>query len=289
MNINNLLVMAGLVALGGCSTAYQTAQTPDDLYYTPPTEQIAYANGSGNRGEYLSVPSGRDKYTPNEDLENYRNDRWLRMSIGSPYRMSLYNSFYWDDWGYGGFGGFGSSPFSLRMGFGYGAGYGFMNPWYSPFAGPVFWNSFYNPYAFNYNPHFYPSYYGYGGYGGYYGGIVPGVKAPIYTTPPLRANVFNRNAYKTTSSSSRTYYNPRTGTYSNYNNTNSADSRAQRRTTNASTNTYYDTRQQSDYRSYTPPQSRSERTYTPAPNPSSGRSSGNTGSGGGGVRRPTRN
>jgi hypothetical protein len=243
MYIKILIILTSLATLNSCSTAYRTGQTPDDVYYSPAKESSRYV-AANNRDE--------DDYQQYDDYDTYHNDRWMRMSIGNPYRMSVFNDYYWNDWGYG-------------LG-------------YSPWARPFYWNSFYNPYAYN-----------------YYIFINP--KTPAYFTAPARPTVFNAGAYNTgtnKSSAARSYYNPRTGVYSNYSNTNSSggqNSNLRRTTPGRYYNTNNNTRN-ANSGSYTPSNNSTDRpvrTYTPSYSPSPSTGGNNEGGNSGGIRRPTRN
>ncbi len=284
------MISAGVILLAGCSAAYQAGQTPDDVYYSAPKEVRA-----GGNEEYLAVDNNRDKYSADRNRDNnpdnyetYRNDRWMRMSIGNPYYRSTFNNYYWNDWGYAGNFGYnhGFNNFYGSSGLGLSLGYGYLNSWNNPWGNSIYWNSFYNPYAFNYNP-----------YGYNHIGIAPGIK-PVYRTSTARPSVFNPRAYGNTNgrsntNSNRTYYNPRTGAYSNYSNTNSANGTRVNTNTRRSNSagTYYNTNSSRQNNSYTPSsgsssEGRPQRTYTPSP--SSGSSSGGSSGGGGGVTRPRR-
>ena len=121
----------------GCSTAYRSGQTPDDVYFSPVNE---------SRGGYVDV----------EEERNYRdsdiplNDRYLRMKAmgGSRWRafdddFAYWNNSYWNNSAYLDF-----YPSFRGGGFGMGMGMG---------------NSFFGPTNFGYNPFFNPfSPYNYG-------------------------------------------------------------------------------------------------------------------------------
>ena len=198
MNTRILLLAMYITAFSSCAV-YKSGQTPDDVYYSP-----APARQQGNNDDsYVNVnqpKQGSNFQSYDQYQDNYRDDRFLRMSVGNPYYMSAYNSYGAFDWRYN----------SFYDGF----NYGFGSPWNNYFA----WNSFYNPYA--------PLYYGYGGYyggGGYY---VGSIKSVSYTTPISRPVVFNVSNYTNRPSASRSYlnsnyYNNANGRYNNTNNNNS--------------------------------------------------------------------
>ena len=182
-----------LLILSSCSTAYQTARTPDDVYYSPRTERTAYASSNNNnqgQNQRTVAAANEDDGTyvtyDDEDQGDYakRIDRFRNNSGGSYYddgSPNVYVNNYYGGYG-GGFGyspysywggGFGGYPYygygsglSISLGLGWGWGGGYYSPWYSPY-------SFYSPY---YSPWGYPHYYG-GGWaygGGYYGHYYPG-------------------------------------------------------------------------------------------------------------------
>lgn len=141
MKINYLLFGAMALALASCSTAYRTAQTPDDVYYSPAPEQNSYVtkNSEQDRNSY---------YYRNEENE-------IRRGIDNPiYRNSI----------------------TFSMGMGYGSPYSFFsyNPFGNPFYNPYAFNSFgYDPFIpYAYNPYGYFSPYGYKGMYNPYGGFV---------------------------------------------------------------------------------------------------------------------
>lgn len=77
------LIGIGIFATS-CSTAYKTAQTPDDLYYSPGKEVFAKADVKKN-----------DQY---EEYISSADDRYLRMKVANNYRWNSLNDFsYWND------------------------------------------------------------------------------------------------------------------------------------------------------------------------------------------------
>ncbi|MBS0031444.1 hypothetical protein ACTJJ0_22985 [Chitinophaga sp. 22321] len=182
--------LAASLALGACSSTYKTAQTPDDVYYSPRQQQRTYASSNGSNGNSRQDENDANYVQGNqEDGGNYvtyqdedQGDYQRRLNrFGSG--GSNYSGDYWDGYnaasnmymmnsyglGYGGF-GWGYSPYSsfygpsLSLGLGWGMG-GFYSPWNSGFYGG--WGY---PYVGSYWPSYYYPYYG-GGYygGGYYG------------------------------------------------------------------------------------------------------------------------
>jgi hypothetical protein len=174
MNTRILLLAVGVAALSSCSSVYKSGQTPDDVYFSPARPQA----------EYVEVQKDEDKYQSYEQYQdNYRNDRFLRMSVGNPYYLNAYNSYDGFDWRYNSF---------IYDSY----GYGFNSPWSSYWA----WNNYYNPYCST--PFIY-----YGGAGSKF----------TYSTPVSRPIAFNPSSYinNPANRSGRTYSN---GNY--YNNTN---------------------------------------------------------------------
>jgi hypothetical protein len=242
MNARILLLFAGVAALSSCSSVYKTGQTPDDVYYSPARPQE----------EYVQVQQrNEDRYqTYDQYQDSYRNDRFLRMSVGNPYYMNAYNMYGGFDWRYNSY------------------AYDFYSPWNNYW----YWNSFYNPY--------YPP------YGNYYGYSY--LKQPLYTQytrPVSRPVSFNPNSY---SGNSRTIYNRNApGAPANYyypsgnNNTpryNNGNTIQRIFGNNSHNNNSYTP---SRTETYTP-----TRSYTPSSSSSSGSSS--SGSSSGGVSRPGR-
>ncbi|HTL06652.1 MAG TPA: hypothetical protein VL307_00300 [Chitinophagaceae bacterium] len=269
MNTRILLLAVSMAALSSCSV-YKAGQTPDDVYYSP-------ARVQQEKDSYVEVRQekpGSNYQSYEQYQDSYRDDRFLRMSIGNPYYMNSYNAYSGFDWRYN----------SFYNGF----NYGFNSPWNNYFA----WNNFYNPYALSFGGFYggagyygYPVGAGYGYYsgGGYYGG--GGTHYPINTAPITRPRVFNVNSYSNTNRSgnrtySNSYYNNNSQRYNNGN-------------SGSGNRSYYDNsgNNNSNNRSmYTPSNSGNSNTPSRSYTPSSGGSSGGGGStgGGGGVSRPTR-
>ena len=269
MNTRILLLALSVAALSSCSSVYRSGQTPDDVYYSPARVQAE----RGSEDSYVDTRQHKDgtNYQSYEQYQdNYRDDRFLRMSVGNPYYMNSYNAYSGFDWRYN----------SFYDGF----NYGFSSPWNNYFA----WNNFYNPYA---SPFSYYGglglgfgYYG-GGYGygsGYYAG--GGVKYTNYSAPISRPVVFNVNSYSNNRPAARTYtpssYYNNGQRYNNGNSTNNNRSYYNNSNNNARS-TYTPSTNSNNNNTYTP-----SRSYTPS---SSGGSSGGSGGGGGGaVSRPGR-
>lgn len=135
-----ILVFSLASIMMGCSTAYRSGQTPDDVYFSPVREEsgYVYVDDDRNQGE-SDVPL---------------NDRYLRMKSrgGSRWRsfdddFGYWNNPYWNNTAFLDF-----YP-SFRGGMGMGMGMGFSPLMGNPFFGPTFGTGlFYNPFS--------PSYFG---------------------------------------------------------------------------------------------------------------------------------
>lgn len=305
MNYKNtkILFLALIVAaLTSCSTAYKMGQTPDDVYYSPgkPQNQVGQddyvsTNDQPQRYRGQRQDLSRGSYDSYEDFDAYRNDRFLRMSIGNTMRMGAFNDYYmydgYSNWKYNNY------------------AYNINTPWNSYY----YWNSYFNPYnSFNfYNPYYGGGYYG-GGFGGG-GGIV--IDKSIPSAPISRPRAFAASGYTNNNYSNSNLYLYRNGSTttsrpgavssgSRYNNTNSGNSNSTMRRLPASGNTYYNTNtnnnrstntsnsNNNNNNTYTPQRNNTyeapTRSYTPTQSSSSGSSSGSSGGGGGGVSRPSR-
>jgi hypothetical protein len=255
-----LLLITGVAAFSSCSI-YKTGQTPDDVYYSPARPQA---------DSYVAVKKEKegtsDNYQTYEQYQDgFRDDRFLRMSIGNPYYLNAYDTYSSFDWRYN----------SYYDGF----NYGFNSPWNSYFA----WNNYYNPYC----P---PLYYGIGYGGAYaYGGAYYGagtIKTTTSVTPLSRPLTFSVNNYTNTNRPAPRNYSP--GSYYNtsqrYNNSNSG----------GTTRSYYNNSSNNGHPSYAPATNTytPSRSYTPSSSGSSGGGGGGGstggGGGGGGVSRPGR-
>ncbi len=312
MNYKNtkiLFLALSVAALTSCSTAYKMGQTPDDVYYSPGKTQSQVAqddyvstNDQPQRYRGQRQDLSRGSYDSYEDFDAYRNDRFLRMSIGNTLRMGAFNDYYmydgYSNWKYNNY------------------AYNTNTPWNSYY----YWNSYFNPYN-NYN--FYNPYYGGGYYGGGYGGgggIIIDKSTPSATISRPRAfapssytnnNYSNSNLYLYRNSPTTTTRPGNLNTGSRYNNANSGNSNSTMRRLPASGNTYYNTNtntnnnrstnssnnrntnssNRENSNTYTPQRNNTydapTRSYTPTQSSSSGSSSSGSSSGGG-VSRPSR-
>ena len=251
MNTRILLLALSVAAFSSCSSVYKSGQTPDDVYYSPARIQVQ-AKGSDN--DYVDVrqqKAGTNYQSYEQYQDNYRDDRFLRMSVGNPAYMSSYNSYSGFDW----------RSNSYYDGY----NYGFSSPWNNYFA----WNSFYNPYAMPYLGFGFGGYYG-GGYGygsGYYGGGYHSTGAVVYSNyraPISRPVTFNVNSYSNGTRSAARSYSPNSSYYNNsqrYNNgnSNSNGNRSYYNSSNNNARSYSPANSNSSNNNYTP-----SRSYTPS-------------------------
>ena len=166
MKIKHLLLFGALAALGSCSTAYRSGQTPDDVYYSPAPEQSSYVTSMSEKDQNsYNYRNSDEENDIRRGIENpvYRNSITFSMGMGygySPYSLYPYNAFnnpfYYDQYAY--------SPYGMK---------GLYSPYYNPYNDYAFYspysmyNSFgyYNPYSFySYSPYSYGYGYGYNPY-----------------------------------------------------------------------------------------------------------------------------
>lgn len=187
--------VVAMLVMSSCSSAYKTAQTPDDVYYSPSKPVYASNNArtqtqqATNNQEtdqdserYVTYDdNGRttDTYVTYEDGDEEKYDYARRLDrFNRPYSGSYWDNYAYDDFYYGSPSFYNSyySPFNNPYGM---YGNGFFSPFRSSIGLSIGWGSYY-PYGggFGYSPwyggfynSYYPSYY-YGG--GYYGGYYPG-------------------------------------------------------------------------------------------------------------------
>jgi hypothetical protein len=267
---------SAVVLLGSCSV-YRSAQTPDDVYYSPSRVERSAATGGD---QYTQADNGRDdgrRYQSSPTYNGYDDyatseDRWLMMRVRDRARWSVFDDYYYSPYSspyyYNPYGFAGVAPgFSLGLGFGLtnwlGGGYysPYSYPFYDPYMNYYGWNSYYNP---------------------YYKNIVvvnPKVNPAGYTT----MRNFNVSRYSNSNVNNRPALNNR----QNYNyrpRYNNVNTNSRRVYSNSST--LENSRQRP---SYNPSQERPVRSYSPSNNSSySPSSSGGGNSGGGGGSRPSR-
>ena len=262
MKRNHFLLAASIISLTACST-YRQTQTPDDVYYSPGTEQEGVASNSNsnspNNGEYYSTP----------------NDQYIRLKAQDPNKWSYFDDYSTDYYGgYAPYGSYSAMAYGASA-FGYYGSMGWgMSPWigFSYWSPMTYWNSYYTWNGF-YNP--------------YYGGIIV-TNPKVGTGTVTRLNTFNPSSYTNTGLNksnrpSSNAYNPYDYSQTirrSYTNTNGFNTNSQRPT-------YYrpSTNNNNTF-------TNQNRTYSPRTSTSSfGGSSGGGGSrggGGGGMSRPGR-
>jgi hypothetical protein len=158
MKLKYILLFGAVVAFSSCSTAYRSAQTPDDVYYSPAPLQNGYVKADKN-------DQGRDSYYYQDEEESqirkgienpvYRTPVTTSIGYGYGYDPYGYNPYGYNPYGFNSFynpyyyGGYSSLSY---LGMGYGSfGYGF-GSYYSPYTSP-----FYNPhYGSSYGYSYYP-------------------------------------------------------------------------------------------------------------------------------------
>ncbi|HEV8285734.1 MAG TPA: hypothetical protein VGQ09_15580 [Chitinophagaceae bacterium] len=110
-----LLLALSAAILGGCTSAYKTGQTPDDVYFSPERQH----------DEYVNVKERNDdrRYQGDDD---YYDDRYLRMKVSNRVMWSDL-----DDWYF----------YNRRY------SYSYYNNWNNPWTPYTYWNYYYNPYC----------------------------------------------------------------------------------------------------------------------------------------------
>ena len=111
-----LLLVLSAAVLGGCTSAYTTGQTPDDVYYSPARQH----------DEYVRVKENDDQKYGNDD--QYYDDRYLRMKVHNRVMWSDLDDYYY---------------YNPHYSYSYYNGMNWNNPW-TPFT---YWNAYYNPYC----------------------------------------------------------------------------------------------------------------------------------------------
>jgi uncharacterized membrane protein YgcG len=118
MRSSILLLVLSAAVLGGCTSAYKTSQTPDDVYYSPQRQH----------DEYVNVKENDDRRYQDQNDGEYYDDRYLRMKV--------HNRVMWsdlDDYSF----------YNPRYSYSYYNSLNWNNPW-SPYT---YWNYSYNPYC----------------------------------------------------------------------------------------------------------------------------------------------
>jgi hypothetical protein len=248
---SQIFLLAVIAAVfSSCSSAYKTGQTPDDVYYSPGRQQ----------DEYVQVEKNDDRRY--QSVDEYYDERFLRMRVQNRYRWSTLDEFYFN----------GSyHPYSY---------YGFSNHWNNPWNNYWTWNNYYNPYC----------------YGGVGGGII--IKNPTaYVRPPSKPIAFSSNSYLGNNNGSRVKNSGYSNNYYNggtrYNNSNSGNNGRSSSTysnsnSRSNDNSYSSPGNSTPSRSYTPSSSSSSSSSSSGSRPSSSGSSSSGGSSSGGSSRPPR-
>lgn len=177
--------MAAVLVLSSCSSAYQTAQTPDDVYHSPARPQTVYASNTVRNTQSNAVEETYDDngntYVTYQDEDEERYDYARRIdNFSRGYRGNYWDGYYYDDF-YGSpnvyinnyygsrWGSWGSywGP-SVSIGFGWGYNPYRWGGWYSPWYG--YSNPWHGWYGSGWYGSYYPGWYGSGWYGGGYPG-----------------------------------------------------------------------------------------------------------------------
>jgi uncharacterized membrane protein YgcG len=272
-----------VIALSSCSSVYRTAQTPDDIYFSPGREEAAAYVQTDNTDDRAG------KYRNDEGEYLSQDDRVLKMRV---HNRSMWSAF--DDYGYGGmgyagmpYGGMGYNSMAYGgYGYGYGSSFGY-SPWtYGGLGlGLSFGNYYNNYYGWN---NYYNPYYG--------GGVIVSKPGPTANT---RVRNFNPNTYSnrgfnnsnTTGASTRPGSTRPAGQSGfNNSNTNTLGTSIRRVFSNGSNNSnsnadrgsYYTPNNDRPVRSYSPSSSNNSSPVQTQSTGSSGGSSGGSSSGGGG-------
>lgn len=219
-SVNWFISILVIIACSSCSSVYRTAQTPDDIYYTPATTASIKKEVARNDN------FGRDNY---QSIIN-KDDKYLRMKAANRNRWEAIDDYsYWNDSRYD---YATSSPYlSLSYGspfYGYG-GYGGYNNYYNGYYG----SSYYS----------YPQYSNYWGYNNYnsygYGYGCYGWNNPVYYIAAYQngyydtkyTNGSNVSAYKNTQNNNSNYIAPNNTKITRYNTTQSPNNADQTKTT----------------------------------------------------------
>lgn len=109
-----LLLALSAAILGGCTSAYKTGQTPDDVYYSPERQHE----------EYVRIRDNDDRRYQGDD---YYDDRYLRMKVHNRVMWSDLDDYYF---------------YNPRYSYTYYNSLNWSNPW-TPYT---YWNYYYNPY-----------------------------------------------------------------------------------------------------------------------------------------------
>jgi len=133
-----LLLALAAATITGCTSAYKSGQTPDDVYFSPQRSQSEYV---------AAKDKDDDRYYNGDD---YYSDRQLRMKVQNRNRWSDLDEWYYnsDRYGYSYYDGFYGSPWTANMywNYNYNPYYsGYFNPYYSSYS---YFNPYYSPVIF---------------------------------------------------------------------------------------------------------------------------------------------
>ncbi len=152
-----LAAIALTLFAGGCTTVYESGQTPDDVYYSPASQATSGYGGGQYSSSSIQGASDSSNYITYNDNGNSYNPP--AVAAYPDYFMPYYPSYpYMSPYGFG-------YPMYSGLGFDYGFGFGYPGLAFGLGFGYPFYSGFYNPY-FGYNPYFSPYYGGYGYLGG---------------------------------------------------------------------------------------------------------------------------
>ncbi|HUX85003.1 MAG TPA: hypothetical protein VMV20_07195 [Chitinophagaceae bacterium] len=150
-----LTALALSLFAGGCTTVYESGQTPDDVYYSPASQATSGYGGDGQNTSSVQGNSDSSNYiTYNDNGNSYNspyNSSYNQPAYYPDYFMPYYSSYpYMSSFGFGypyysglsfdyGF-GCGYPGYSLGLGFGYPYYSGFNDPYfgYSPYFSPYY-------------------------------------------------------------------------------------------------------------------------------------------------------
>lgn len=247
-------LLAGSIALvaASCTTAYRSAQTPDDVYYSTRTKTEANVQTRGERNEdaeYYTYESA-DRRRMAMRMRDYR---WRHLDAYDAYYGSYYRPY--------------MDPY---------ASLGYYSPYYSGVYGG-YYSSYYNPYygyAFGnlYSP-FYSPYYG--------GQVIVSKPYTLRSAPNATPRSGNMRAY-------REVYSPRA--YNTAPNTGATRNpvRIERSVPRSSEGERRRTYEPSNERTYSPPANNTNNNSSGNSNRSYNPSSGSGSSSGGSISRPSR-
>lgn len=182
---NSLVTLSAIgLLLTGCSAAYKSGQTPDDVYYSsnPKAAAVAVRHEEPNNEAYNSTDEGYQSYFSSEE------DNYLKMKVANGGRWNSIDDYdYW--YGYNTYSPYmrGMGPYSFNSLY---YNYNMLSP-YQSIGYSYALTNYYNPYGFmNYSG------YGYGyGHSAYYPVIIN--KRPTYSVNGYRPSLsaYGNNQY----------------------------------------------------------------------------------------------